>query len=314
MPGLDGFGVLARLRQDPMTALVPFVFLTVIGDAGTLRSGMDLGADDYLVKPVGLDQLLRTVATRLERHARAREHAQRLVEGLRASIAKVLPERFLTPLTTVIGLASLLADKETPLGELSIRDVGHGILTAGRDLQEMIEKFLLCSELEAVATGTKASAHCDQLTPAAAVVRDAAEVAARSVARQASLQLDLDDSLVLGLPQRYLHAIARELVENALRFSSQETPVSVAVRVDSGDSGLLIVSDRGKGMAPAEIARLGTIAQLDRERKEQPGTGFGFAIVKRVAALCGGEVTVESGVGGGSTIQVRLPTRIRRQG
>ena len=52
MPGLDGFGVLDELRQDPVTATIPFIFLTAKADKSDVRRGMELGADDYLTKPV----------------------------------------------------------------------------------------------------------------------------------------------------------------------------------------------------------------------------------------------------------------------
>src|SRR5262245_15862779 len=58
MPGMDGHGVLTRLREEPALATVPFLFLTARGERGDLRAGMNLGADDYLVKPVTADDLL----------------------------------------------------------------------------------------------------------------------------------------------------------------------------------------------------------------------------------------------------------------
>ena len=68
MPELDGHGVLMALRDDPQTARIPFVFLTAKGERSDVRAGMDLGADDYLVKPVPLAELLSAIAARLERH------------------------------------------------------------------------------------------------------------------------------------------------------------------------------------------------------------------------------------------------------
>ena len=69
MPGLDGFGVLSRLRADPATAPIPFVFLTARSDRGDVRSGMNQGADDYLTKPVKVDDLLAAIRARLGRRA-----------------------------------------------------------------------------------------------------------------------------------------------------------------------------------------------------------------------------------------------------
>ncbi len=74
MPELDGYGVLQALRQDPALALIPFIFLTAKGEKQDLRSGMNLGADDYLTKPVAKADLLRAIAARLRR---SEQQAQR---------------------------------------------------------------------------------------------------------------------------------------------------------------------------------------------------------------------------------------------
>jgi DNA-binding NarL/FixJ family response regulator len=78
MPKLDGYGVLQALRNDPLTATIPFVFLTAKGEKLDQRSGMNLGADDYLVKPVARDELLASITARLQRqnHYDARTKAQ----------------------------------------------------------------------------------------------------------------------------------------------------------------------------------------------------------------------------------------------
>jgi DNA-binding NarL/FixJ family response regulator len=67
MPELDGYGVLQALRKDAITALIPFIFLTAKSDRADLRAGMNLGADDYLTKPVGREELLEAVKARLKR-------------------------------------------------------------------------------------------------------------------------------------------------------------------------------------------------------------------------------------------------------
>lgn len=74
MPELDGFGVLQALQADARLALIPFIFLTAKGEKDDLRSGMNLGADDYLTKPVGNEELVRAIETRLRRSA---QHARR---------------------------------------------------------------------------------------------------------------------------------------------------------------------------------------------------------------------------------------------
>ena len=69
MPQLDGYGVLAALRSHPVTATVPFVFLTGKADRSEMRQGMELGADDYLTKPFTKAELVGAVSSRLKKQA-----------------------------------------------------------------------------------------------------------------------------------------------------------------------------------------------------------------------------------------------------
>jgi DNA-binding NarL/FixJ family response regulator len=74
MPELDGHGVLQALQQDAELALIPFIFLTAKGEKDDLRSGMNLGADDYLTKPVANADLIQAIEARLRR---SQQQAQR---------------------------------------------------------------------------------------------------------------------------------------------------------------------------------------------------------------------------------------------
>jgi DNA-binding NarL/FixJ family response regulator len=67
MPELDGYAVLDALRTDPATAAIPFIFLTAKGEKTDVRDGMNLGADDYLAKPIAKSDLLKAIQARLKR-------------------------------------------------------------------------------------------------------------------------------------------------------------------------------------------------------------------------------------------------------
>jgi DNA-binding NarL/FixJ family response regulator len=67
MPKMDGHDVLHALREDRTIAGTPFIFLTAKGEKRDQRAGMNLGADDYLTKPVSADDLLAAVRARLDR-------------------------------------------------------------------------------------------------------------------------------------------------------------------------------------------------------------------------------------------------------
>ena len=69
MPEMDGYQVVAALRENDVTATIPFIFLSAKVERSDLRMGMELGADDYLTKPFLAEELIKAVENRFERQA-----------------------------------------------------------------------------------------------------------------------------------------------------------------------------------------------------------------------------------------------------
>ncbi len=88
MPGMDGYEVLAALQLDPMLADIPLIFLTGQAQPSQVRQGMNLGADDYLTKPVDLADLLSAVRVRLSRRQAQRQRQDQQMEELQQSLAQ----------------------------------------------------------------------------------------------------------------------------------------------------------------------------------------------------------------------------------
>lgn len=91
MPEMNGHRVLQTLRDQPATAQIPFIFLTGWSEREDVRAGMNLGADDYLVKPVDPTELLAAVRSRLRRQKQtgsARNHTK--VEATPEALAVAL--------------------------------------------------------------------------------------------------------------------------------------------------------------------------------------------------------------------------------
>lgn len=82
MPGIDGYSVLRILNTNPETANIPFVFLTAKTDKKDIRKGMNLGADDYIVKPFEEAELLEAIETRLKKRQKLSTFYEQNLEGL----------------------------------------------------------------------------------------------------------------------------------------------------------------------------------------------------------------------------------------
>lgn len=94
MPELDGYGVLANLRKDPATAIIPFIFLTAKVTETERRQGMRLGADDYLTKPSTIEELLEAIAVRLEKQNTLQQcYAAKFHQGIDESTGSETPPK-----------------------------------------------------------------------------------------------------------------------------------------------------------------------------------------------------------------------------
>ena len=74
MPELDGYGTLVALRQEAKTSMIPFIFLTAMTEKADMRQAMQLGADDYLTKPFTSSELLKAIASRLQKYNSVKKH------------------------------------------------------------------------------------------------------------------------------------------------------------------------------------------------------------------------------------------------
>jgi DNA-binding response OmpR family regulator len=91
MTGLDGYGVMAALRADAETATIPLIFLTAKAEKLDILAGMNLGADDYITKPVAKADLLAAIRWRLERTV---QQARPQFKRLRSKRGRDQPPRF----------------------------------------------------------------------------------------------------------------------------------------------------------------------------------------------------------------------------
>lgn len=307
MPELNGYGVLHELRSDAATANIPFMFLTARADRADMRRGMELGADDYLVKPFTTAELLAAVDARIARQAMmAREYEQKL-ENLRDNIILALPHELRTPLTGIIGYSEMLMMDFDTIGRDQAISMIASIHKSGMRLYRLIENYLLYAHLEIMAQDQERVLALRDSAPigTAAIIADAAAQTASEFRRSRDLCLELDNSPA-RIAQDSLAKVTVELVNNAFKFSTAGAPVYVQT-LSAGGSFLLVVADQGRGIPADQINNIGAYMQFERAVYEQQGLGLGLALVKRVVEMYGGQLFIESAVGSGTTVTVALP-------
>jgi len=279
MPGLDGFGVCAKLKGDAATSDIPIIFVTTLSDMATESRGFDLGAADFITKPFSS----AVVRARVKNHLALREAAR-----FKADVEQITRHDLNSPLTTVIDLPQrMLSDENLSNG---LRDMLQRIEDAGRSLLAMtnLSSALFKMEQEAY---TLAPAKID-LTAEARKVLSALEDAART--RGIRLQLIVNGADTPA-PVHFMgeellcHSMIWNIVDWAVEASPQED--SVLVSIESKSSSLIRIDITCKTGAPLELRDI-FFEKYACDKKS--GTGLRTYSARLIARTHGGDAIVSS--------------------
>lgn len=299
MPGGDGSTLLRDIRQDPELRSKQVVLMTGRPDLLTPRQGMEDGADDFLVKPVGLDALLSSVKARLTRASINWRVEDQLLTQLRSSVPSHLPHEFFTPLAGIIGLMEILRSDFTALSSAEVTDIHNDVYQSALRLHRTLRNYLLILDLQTAAPGPGPALSPDDVRKS---IQAGVNEALRLNERRKDIQVEVKDCSIL-VKADDLSRIVEELVDNACKFSRQETPVKVELTVE----GRLTVADHGRGLTADEIGRIGIFQQFDRKKYEQQGLGLGLVLVQKLAALDNAKFLITSQPGEGTRVEVVFP-------
>ncbi|MGV8124959.1 MAG: response regulator [Candidatus Xenobiia bacterium LiM19] len=317
MPGLDGYGLLEKLQSNPATATIPFIFLSAMGESPDIRHGMELGADDYLVKPSKGSEIAKAIEARLAKQATWMKVYQEKMDVLRNNVTRLLPHELLTPLTGILGVASLMEDERVTFNPHQIREIGEILTFSAERLKRLIQNYLLFVELEAILRDPEARRKRKKSlmlhqSSMPVDVKNIVFTAAAGIARNVNREVDLTLHHVeasFPIVSDDLKKMAEELADNAFRYSATGTPVTIDGVIEDNRYILTIV-DRGRGMTAEQIDNIGAFVQFNREEFEQQGSGLGLSIVKRLAALYDGELKIESIMDNDTTVTLSLPVKL----
>jgi signal transduction histidine kinase/HAMP domain-containing protein len=245
------------------------------------------------------------------KHARLCEAENGLVEQLKdlnqtkSDFFATVSHELRAPLTSIEGYLEMLRDEDAgPVSaaqERMLETIGRNAIR----LRNLIEDLFTLSKIESGGSQTV-------LRPVnlVDVVRDAAQVLQPSVAGT-GLTMTVtcpDESLVVNGDVSQLDRVVMNLLSNAAKFTSPGGRISLTA-ARQGDTAVMSVGDTGIGIPEKDKKALfGRFFRASNAvRRSIPGTGLGLAIVSSIVAEHGGEVTVQSAEGVGTTFSVRLP-------
>jgi cell cycle sensor histidine kinase DivJ len=250
--------------------------------------------------------VLRDATAQMAHEAKLVE-AKAAAEALNSGKARFLANmshELRTPLNTIMGFSDIM--RARLFGPLPAKygEYADLIHDAGRHLLDLINDVLDMSKIEAERFQLQIEAldARDPLSAALRLMRVQADEAGLSL--RAALP---PDPLEVEADSRALKQIALNLLSNALKFTPRGGQVTVTLQA-AGDAMELVVADTGVGIAPEDLKRLGRpFEQAGDARQRAKGTGLGLSLVRGLAELHGGQMIIESKLGEGTSVTVRLP-------
>ena len=291
---------------------------TQTDDGGRVSIGTEVTAirtREYQLQ-TNQDALQKTISVLKKSQVRIVELAENYEqEKIRAEEANQSKSEFLanmshelrTPLNAINGFSDIMK-KELfgPLGDPRYAEYVSDILFSGQHLLSLINDILDMSKIEAgkMNLNTEAMQMNDMISQVIRIVRGRAE--------ENRLKLVYDEGILpeIEADARAVKQILLNLTTNAIKFTPEGGVVTVAVEPKS--AGLIVrVSDTGIGISKEDIERLAQpFEQIDSQHSRQhEGTGLGLALSKSLVELHGGNFTIESVVGQGTTVIFTLPNR-----
>jgi PAS domain S-box-containing protein len=217
-----------------------------------------------------------------------------------------------TPLNAIIGFSEIMREEIFgPIGSPQYHEYVGDVLDSAHHLLQVINDILDIAKAEA---GKLDLAEAD--VEIEAVIRSATRVVQERAQRG---EVAITVRVPQGLPrlhadERKLKQILLNLLANSIKFTKPGGAIEVASRLDGNGDLLMIVTDTGIGIAPEDIATaLAPFGQVDSKlNRKYEGTGLGLPLCNAMVKLHGGSLAIESTVGSGTTVTVRLPAlRIR---
>ncbi len=302
MPEVSGYDVLRTLRADPSTFAIPFLFLTAKSEKSDIRFGMELGADDYITKPFSIDEILRAVRLRLEKHTSLKNFYENKFDEMRRHITASLPHELRTPLNAILGFTQILQNNVRTLSENEVQMMLSNIYDAGKRLFRLVVNYSFYTAL----IDYKPDREKLKALPSESFVYEQALQTAKRYGRETDLIMNLEKAPVM-CEDRMFSKLVEEIVDNAFKFSFANSKVEVSSFLNEQSELELTVKNYGRGLTESQISGIGAFIQFDRPKHEQQGAGLGLAIVKKIAAVYEGRMAIESVPGEYACVTVLLP-------
>jgi two-component system, sensor histidine kinase and response regulator len=308
MPGMDGYQLCTILKGDPATRDIPVIFVTAMCQEEDEIKGLELGAIDYVTKPISPHIVRARVKNHLElkRYRDLLETLSLAADRAKKEFLRSISHELRTPLTPILGMTDLVLTSEEDDDKRKYLSL---VQKAAMKLLGIVEDLIETSRLEGDGVHLENSPFL--LRPFLEAVLG--ESTSLADGKGLELGMNVDPALpeAISADQKMLRKLLSMVLGNAFKFTSQgEVALEVALRDEAPAAWVRFsVSDTGIGLAQDDLARIfNDFTQCDGSvTRAFPGLGLGLTLARRIAELMGGRIWAEARPGGGSVFRFEIP-------
>ncbi|MCC5634449.1 hybrid sensor histidine kinase/response regulator [Nostoc sp. CHAB 5844] len=310
MPGMDGYEVTRRIRQNPeIKSYIPILLITAFHESSVVE-GLDAGADDFIRKPFDTDELLARVRSLL-RLKHSLDEQQKMTRQ-REDFVSRLTHDLRTPLVAADRMLGLFIEETFCKISPEMKQAIAVMIRSNQNLMQMVNTLLEVYRMDA---GKKT--FNDEICNLPEIVQEVvSELSPLTIEKNLDVKVDTsslapnttDPGVVMG-DALELRRVFNNLLGNAIKFTDTG---GITIRFSEESDNpqnktwvIIAVEDTGYGIAPEDQASV--FERFRQGRNKRSGSGLGLHLSYRIAEAHGGNITVTSELGKGSVFTVRLP-------
>jgi CheY-like chemotaxis protein/anti-sigma regulatory factor (Ser/Thr protein kinase) len=306
MPVMDGSTLLEIIKDINSLNTIPFIFLTAKKESNLMRKCLLEGADDYIAKPFKIKELISIIESKLERFEKIKNYHSNLYLGQK----KVFLHEINTPLNGILGPIELLIENQEKLEKLEKKEISaffESIKLSGERLNRTLQNIILYQNLKNNSVEFNDNSSSEILSSFLKTKEKIFKIH-EDQARRISFEID---KATIKISEEHLQYIFFELIDNALKFSSNEKIIIVTGKQFNDEYYELVIKDFGIGFTEQELNKIGAAQQFNREEREQQGLGLGLFLSKTIVKKSNGVFTIVSKENEGTSLKLFLSLHIK---
>ncbi|MCB0213231.1 MAG: hybrid sensor histidine kinase/response regulator, partial [Anaerolineae bacterium] len=287
MPDIDGFETCRRLKENPRTKDIPIIFMTALSTTSDKVKAFELGAVDYVTKPLQYKEVLARISTHLTLK-KLQYDLQESIEKLETqnealdTFARTVAHNLKNPLTVIINSAEFI-DEFTQLPE-NMQPYLQNIIKTGRQMSNTTDALLLLAQVR------RQDIRLEAVDMAKVFLQSQNKLQYLIDTYQATLVYPTTWPAALGYGP-WIEEIWVNYLSNAIKYGGRPPEITIGTNIASNGHIQFWIQDNGVGLAPDEQAKLFT--EFTRLKEDEiEGNGLGLAIVQRIVKRMGGYVGV----------------------